>query len=115
MTVFLISDNPNSLPSNRISRLAKMNGNFRGFSRTKYSESIYPNTTTLHYNLPQKFTNAEIIIADQNGKQLKQINISGMGKGTVNVDASMLSAGAYHYSLYADGKLIGSKQMVVAK
>jgi hypothetical protein len=75
----------------------------------------FKNATTINYNLPQKFAHAQIIITDKNGKSLKQINISGSGKGTVNVDAATLSAGAYNYSLYADGKLISSKQMVLTK
>jgi len=75
----------------------------------------FRNATTINYNLPQKFSHAQIIITDKNGKSLKKINISGSGKGTVNVDAATLSAGAYNYSLYADGKLISSKQMVLTK
>jgi len=31
------------------------------------------------------------------------------------LDASSLSSGTYHYSLYVDGKIIGSKQMVTVK
>jgi hypothetical protein len=31
------------------------------------------------------------------------------------VDASALSSGAYQYSLYADGRLIDTKLMVLAK
>lgn len=75
----------------------------------------FSSTTTINYNLPQKFAHAQIIITDKNGKALKQVNISGSGKGSVNVDAATLSAGAYNYALYADGKLIGSKQMVLTK
>lgn len=75
----------------------------------------FTKTTTIAYDLPQKFAYAQIIITDKNGKALKQINISGSGKGAVNVDAATLSAGAYNYALYADGKLISSKQMVLTK
>src|SRR6266542_1477562 len=71
--------------------------------------------TTIHYSLPQKFTTAQILITDQNGKALKQLNVSGTGKGSLNIDTAMLSAGAYNYSMYVDGKLIGSKQMVHIK
>jgi hypothetical protein len=61
------------------------------------------------------FTNAQIVITDKNGKPLKQMNISGSGKGTVNIDAATLSAGAYHYSLVVDGRVISSKQMILTK
>ena len=56
-----------------------------------------------------------MIIADKNGKVLKQLTLSGAGKGIVHVDAAMLASGAYSYTLYVDGKLVDSKQMVTAK
>ncbi len=75
----------------------------------------FTNTTVIGYTLPQKFTSAQILISDKNGIALKAITISGSGKGTVNVDASTLSSGAYQYSLIVDGRLIDTKQMVLAK
>jgi hypothetical protein len=75
----------------------------------------FSKTTTITYTLPQKFTNAQIAITDKNGKTLKQVNISGSGKGTLHVDAAALSAGAYNYSLIIDGKLLSSRQMVLTR
>jgi len=75
----------------------------------------FTHTTTINYTLPQKFTTAQIIITDNMGKTLKAVNVSGSGKGSLNVDAAILSSGAYNYSLIVDGKLIGSKQMILAK
>ena len=75
----------------------------------------FTNTTVINYTLPQKINTAQIIITDNNGKTIKQINISGAGKGSLTVDASTLMQGAYHYALFVDGKMIGTKQMVLAK
>lgn len=75
----------------------------------------FTHTTTIAFNLPQKFTSAQIVITDNNGKTIKAINISGTGKGSLNVDAATLASGAYNYSLIVDGKLIGTKQMILAK
>jgi len=75
----------------------------------------FSKTTTISYVLPRQFTHAQIVINDESGKMLKQVNISGNGKGTVNIDAALLSAGAYHYSLIVDGKIINSKQMLLTK
>ena len=71
-------------------------------------------TTSIGYNIPHSFTTARIIITDQNGKVIKQLNVSG-GKGVVNVDATTLSSGVYSYSLIVDGKKITTKQMVLNK
>jgi len=75
----------------------------------------FTNTTTIAYNLPQKFSSAQIIITDRNGKQLKQLTLGNAAKGTININASTLAAGAYNYALYVDGRLIDSKQMIAAK
>ena len=75
----------------------------------------FSHVTTIGYSLSQKFTSAQIVITDKNGKTLKAINISSNGKGSLNVDASTLASGAYQYSLYVDGKLIETKQMVLTK
>ena len=71
--------------------------------------------TIINYTLPQKFSSAQIVITDKNGKTIKAVNVSGNGKATLKVDASTLTAGAYQYSLMVDGKLISTKQMVIAK
>jgi trimeric autotransporter adhesin len=55
------------------------------------------------------------MITDGAGKILKTVNVSGSGRGTVNVDAATLSSGAYHYSLYINGTLTDTKQMILAK
>ena len=75
----------------------------------------FNNTTNISYTLPQRFTNAQILITDKSGKLLKQVNVSGAGRGTLNVNATTLSSGAYNYSLIVNGKTIDSKQMVLTR
>jgi hypothetical protein len=67
--------------------------------------------TTINYTLPSQYTSAKIVIVDKNGAVLKQIIVTGKGQGSLQIDAGTLAAGAYHYSLFVDGKLIASKQM----
>ncbi|HEX5150939.1 MAG TPA: tail fiber domain-containing protein [Parafilimonas sp.] len=74
----------------------------------------FTNSTTINYALPQKITSAQIVITDKSGTTLKAINIAG-SKGNIKVDASTLAAGAYQYSLMVDGRLIDTKQMILAK
>ncbi len=75
----------------------------------------FPNSTVINYTLPQKFSKAIILVADRAGKTIKQINLTGYGKGSVNVDASALLPGTYNYSLIVDGSVIDSKQMIIEK
>lgn len=71
----------------------------------------FDQSTNISYTLPAKFVSAQIIITDQSGKVLKQINISTIGKGMLNVQAGSLAAGTYNYSLAVDGNLIDTKKM----
>ena len=71
----------------------------------------FKNATTINYTLPQQYSSAKIIITDKAGRALREVNVSGSGKGSLEIEASTLSSGAYQYSLYVDGKLIDSKQM----
>jgi trimeric autotransporter adhesin len=75
----------------------------------------FSNETTINYSLPQNYSSARIIITNKLGKTLKEINVSGKGKGSLKVDASTLANGAYQYSLYVNNKLIDTKQMVSQK
>ena len=75
----------------------------------------FSNTTTISYSLPQHFNSAQIIITDKSGKVLKQVNVSGSGKGSLQLNASAFASSSYQYSLLVDGKLIDTKQMVLAK
>ena len=84
-------------------------------SNTSLEQNI-PNpvkqTTTIRYNVAGK--NAQLTITDEKGKLIKQVSVQE-GTGSLNLDCSLLSAGAYYYSLVVDGKIIDSKKMIVAK
>ncbi len=75
----------------------------------------FSNATSISYTLPQTYSSARIIITDKSGKTLKEINVSGNGKGSIKIDASTLANGVYQYSLYVNNKLIDTKQMVSQK
>jgi len=75
----------------------------------------FNHTTTINYSLPQQYSSAKIIVVDKSGKVLKEVNVSGNSKGSTTVDASTLASGAYNYSLFVDGKLIDTKQMMLIK
>ena len=94
---------------------AKTGPAFNNASLEQNTPNPFNATTTIKYNLPEKFNSAQIVITDKNGRTIKQVNVSGSGKGTVNIGAGTLVAGTYNYSLIVDGRMIGSKQMVLTK
>lgn len=71
--------------------------------------------TTIRYNIPAGFKTAQLIITDNTGKTLKQMQLTTAGAGTVNIDGSMLSSGMYQYSLIIDGKTADTKKMLLTK
>ena len=75
----------------------------------------FTNTTTINYSLPKTYSSAKIIITNNNGVALKQINLNAKGNGSIKIDAATLSSGAYQYTLYVDGKKIDTKQMISSK
>jgi hypothetical protein len=73
----------------------------------------FTGATTIRYSLPAGFRTAQIFITDNSGKTIKQVQLNTAGSGTVNIDASTLTAGTYSYSLEVDGKVIENKRMIV--
>jgi trimeric autotransporter adhesin len=74
----------------------------------------FSESTTIHYTLPLKTTKAAIVITDKNGKKMKEINISGAGKGSVIIKSFSMNGDVYQYSLYVSGMLIDTKQMILS-
>lgn len=70
--------------------------------------------TSIRYNVPTGSTSAQLVVTDNSGKTVKQMQLV-KGAGNINIDASALTSGTYNYSLFVDGKLVESKKMVVAK
>jgi hypothetical protein len=68
--------------------------------------------TTITYNVPQSVGKAQLLFYNSNGQLIQSVDIKTRGKGKVNVFASDLSSGLYHYTLIADGKVVDSKKMV---
>ncbi len=75
----------------------------------------FAGSTRIGYTLPQHFSKAQLVITDKSGKAIKQIALAGGGKGMIELNASILSSGAYSYSLYVDDRLIATKEMIHVK
>ena len=67
-------------------------------------------TTTIAYTLPQKYSNAQIVITDENGKMLKRMTVSGTGKGIMNIDAAAFPQKVPKITLIVDKRVISSNK-----
>lgn len=75
----------------------------------------FSSSTLIPYTLPLRYSSAQMVVTNSEGKVIKQLNLSGVGKAALNIRSLGLGAGTYQYSLIVDGKLIESKQMVEIK
>ena len=75
----------------------------------------FEGTTAIGYFIPEHTSSAKLIISDMTGREIKSIDINTIGNGTVQLTAGALSAGNYTYTLVADGVVVGTKFLSVAK
>jgi len=71
--------------------------------------------TTIDMIIPESVASAMLYIYDLQGKQIKAMIVAGRGATSETIYGSELQAGLYIYSLVTDGKLIGSKQMILTE
>lgn len=67
----------------------------------------------IRYEVPENAASARMLITDALGRSVKVVQLER--GGTVEVDASALSAGVYNYSLVVDGKTVATKRMNVIR
>lgn len=72
----------------------------------------FQETSELHYFVPESAGDARIEIHDLKGISLHTFNLT-KGKGSIQLDAAELPAGAYVYFLIIDKEMIDSKVMIV--
>ena len=75
----------------------------------------FSETTSIGVTVPESVKTANIFIYDMSGKEIKRMAIAARGKTRVSVAGSDLTSGMYLYSLIADGKVVSTKRMILAK
>lgn len=70
--------------------------------------------TTISYQVPEKAQHVQLRISDPSGKVLRRMEIQQRGQVQTILDAQAMPAGTYLYSLWVDGELMGTKQMVLS-
>ena len=71
--------------------------------------------TEIGYYIPETVGKANIYIYDINGFQQKSISITERGKGVTVLQATVLRAGIYFYTLICDGEPVDTKQMILTR
>jgi hypothetical protein len=72
-------------------------------------------STTIKYAISPLTKKATLKIVGMNGSTLKEIDLTGNGTGSIEINAGELAPGNYVYSLIIDNKAIDSKKMTLTK
>ena len=71
--------------------------------------------TEIKMVLPETARNANIIVYNLEGKQLKDLVVKQRGNATITILGNELSAGMYIYALIVDGKVVDTKRMILTR
>ena len=107
----------------QIEQLLKENGTEKD-NTVSPSSDIYllqnnPNpfsvNTEIKMVLPETVGNANIIVYNLEGKQLKDVTVKDRGDVSITISGNELGAGMYIYALIVDGKIADTKRMILTK
>jgi|GEM_PF-4633934 len=71
--------------------------------------------TLVRYRIPDDVQQATLRITNAQGQVVRDLRLDQRGAGQVELNAQILSSGAYQYSLILDGRLIDTKRMIRQK
>ena len=75
----------------------------------------FSETTSIEVCVPDEITTATLFVYDMSGAQVEKIDINERGTTRVSFSGTGLKEGMYLYSLVADGRVVGTKKMILAK
>ncbi len=84
-------------------------------SLSQNNPNPFSTSTSIEVSMPEQIKTAVLFIYDMSGKQIKRIDIINRGISHISVTSEGLSEGMYLYSLIADGKVVGTKKMILVK
>ncbi len=71
--------------------------------------------TKINYYLPQGTNGATMVFYDNYGNQIKLVQLTQTGNGTLNITSDNLSNGIYSYSLVVNNNVVDTKRMVLQR
>lgn len=73
----------------------------------------FTETTIIKYNIPNFVENANIIVHNLNGVEIKSFIITESGSGNITINGTILNPGMYLYTLIVDNDIIDTKRMIL--
>lgn len=85
------------------------------FKLEQNSPNPFRGKTAINCFVPVNNGNVYINFYTSTGTLLKSMKVAGDGKNTITLNANELASGNYQYALVVDGRVMDTKQMIVAK
>ncbi len=70
-------------------------------------------STRINYYLPNKVSDASILVYDLNGRMHMKVPVNNYGMDFIEIPEDKLQPGAYFYTLLVDGHKIATKKMII--
>lgn len=75
----------------------------------------FDNSTLIPFRIPKDCNDASIMITNTSTSEVISVIPISCNEDHLRIDAGNLASGVYSYTLYVDGKLVDTKQMVIQK
>jgi hypothetical protein len=75
----------------------------------------FDNSTLIPFRIPKNCHDASIMITNTSTSEVINVIPISCNQDHLSIDAGTLASGTYSYTLYVDGKVIGTKNMVLQK
>jgi hypothetical protein len=75
----------------------------------------FDNSTLIPFRIPKDCYDASIMITNTSTSDVISVIPISCNENHVSIDAGILASGTYSYTLYVNGKMINTKQMIVTK
>jgi hypothetical protein len=72
----------------------------------------FTRTTSIRFYIPENSSTSTLVIFNEVGQQVRSIPVEQTGEGQVQISLNELTTGTYSYSLWVDGRIVGSKMMI---
>jgi len=85
-----------------------------GFSMSQNEPNPFTHETIINFELPNTIKNSFMVVYDLTGKQITTFDLQINAK-SIKITSEDLAAGIYLYSIVGDGKVMGTKRMIVGE
>ena len=96
-------------------QVSPLGGDLEGALLGQNIPNPFDNSTLIPFRIPKDCKDASIMITNTSTSEVISVIPISCNEDHVSVDAGTFSSGTYSYTLYVDGKMIETKQMILTK